>query len=151
MIDIHWQIKSKRTVISPAIEWANFYLQFQNMEEEKGEHLLEIMAELLTGALEIKKKYWKILMRYLVNTRYAAKHKQPTEVHVRFTKKAMKAEVLQIARDDPLKYKEEETCIEKSKRNKEKSVFNKTTNQAWSKLQVVDSRGNISDLDETKT
>ncbi|XP_026579894.1 uncharacterized protein LOC113452651 [Pseudonaja textilis] len=89
---------------------ADFYLRFQNIEEEKGENLAEIITQILAGALEISKEKMMDGMDeiYRVYTSYTMRNKLPREVHVRFTKKTMRTEILQKARGDPLKYKGKE-------------------------------------------
>lgn len=48
---------------------------------------------------------------FRVYTRYAMQNKLPGEVHIRFTKKLIKAQILQIAREKTLKYKEKEIVV----------------------------------------
>uniref|UniRef100_A0A2D4FZY8 L1 transposable element RRM domain-containing protein n=1 Tax=Micrurus corallinus TaxID=54390 RepID=A0A2D4FZY8_MICCO len=118
------------------MERADFYLRVQNIEEEKGENLKEIMTEILAEPLEMTKE--KVMGGmdeiYLIFTRYAMRNKLPREVHVRFTKKTIRTEILQKARDDLLKYKGKnhyslETNTKKSERFKKRiSILDKNIN-----------------------
>uniref|UniRef100_A0A2D4ILK3 L1 transposable element RRM domain-containing protein n=1 Tax=Micrurus lemniscatus lemniscatus TaxID=129467 RepID=A0A2D4ILK3_MICLE len=96
----------KKKIILLEMDRADYYLRFQNIEEEKEENLAEIIADLLAGALEVSKEkvIGDIDEIFRVQTRYALKNKLPREVHVRFTKKVI-TEILQKARDDTLKYR----------------------------------------------
>uniref|UniRef100_A0A2H6NKX3 L1 transposable element RRM domain-containing protein n=1 Tax=Micrurus carvalhoi TaxID=3147026 RepID=A0A2H6NKX3_9SAUR len=70
------------------------------------------MVEILARALEIpEEKMNSIDEVFRVFTRYAMRNKLPKEVYVRFTKKAIKTQILQRARDDPLRYKGKEIIV----------------------------------------
>uniref|UniRef100_A0A2D4Q7K1 Uncharacterized protein n=1 Tax=Micrurus surinamensis TaxID=129470 RepID=A0A2D4Q7K1_MICSU len=54
-----------KEMISWEIDRANFYLRFQNVEEEKGENFAETMTEVLAGVWRYqKKKRWMKMMKY---------------------------------------------------------------------------------------
>uniref|UniRef100_A0A8C6X8C1 L1 transposable element RRM domain-containing protein n=1 Tax=Naja naja TaxID=35670 RepID=A0A8C6X8C1_NAJNA len=89
---------------------SEFYLRFQNVEEEKGENLVGKMIEILVEALEIMKE--KMMDEvFCVHTRYAMRNKLPREVHIRFTKKIIKTQILQMTREKTLKYKDKEIVV----------------------------------------
>uniref|UniRef100_A0A2D4KJC8 L1 transposable element RRM domain-containing protein n=2 Tax=Micrurus TaxID=8634 RepID=A0A2D4KJC8_9SAUR len=85
-----------KEMITWEMDRADFYLRFQNIEEEKRENFEEIIIKVLAGVLEISKEKMMdgIDEVFQVYTRYAMRHKLPREVHVRFTKKAIKKEIL---------------------------------------------------------
>uniref|UniRef100_A0A2D4KAY1 L1 transposable element RRM domain-containing protein n=1 Tax=Micrurus paraensis TaxID=1970185 RepID=A0A2D4KAY1_9SAUR len=95
------------------IDRSEFYLRFQNIEEEKGENLAEIMTEILAEALEITTEKMMDGMDEIfhVYTRYAMRNRLPREVHIRFTKKTIKSQILQVAREKTLKYKDKEIMV----------------------------------------
>uniref|UniRef100_A0A2H6NA32 L1 transposable element RRM domain-containing protein n=1 Tax=Micrurus carvalhoi TaxID=3147026 RepID=A0A2H6NA32_9SAUR len=103
----------QKELIAWEMDRAAFHSRLQNIEEEKGENPAEIMIEVLAGTLEIPKRKMmdEIDEMFQMYTRYAMKNKLPREVHVRFTKKAIKSEILQKARDNPLKYKGKEIIV----------------------------------------
>uniref|UniRef100_A0A8C6XCT7 L1 transposable element RRM domain-containing protein n=1 Tax=Naja naja TaxID=35670 RepID=A0A8C6XCT7_NAJNA len=92
---------------------SEFYLRFQNVEEEKGENLVGKMIEILAEALEITKEKMMDGMDevFRVHTRYAMRNKLPREVHIRFTKKITKTQILQMTREKTLKYKDKEIVV----------------------------------------
>uniref|UniRef100_A0A2D4GST9 L1 transposable element RRM domain-containing protein n=1 Tax=Micrurus corallinus TaxID=54390 RepID=A0A2D4GST9_MICCO len=94
------------------IDKSEFYLRFQNVKEEKGENLTKIMTEILAEALEITEEKMMDGMDevFRVFTRYAARNNLPREVHIRFTKKTIKTQILQVAREKMLKYKDKLWC-----------------------------------------
>uniref|UniRef100_A0A670YWX4 L1 transposable element RRM domain-containing protein n=1 Tax=Pseudonaja textilis TaxID=8673 RepID=A0A670YWX4_PSETE len=114
-------IDNRLTVIeqekSGMLKWeldrSEFYLRFQNIEEEKGQDLAVIMIGILADALEIteEKMMDGIDEIYRVFTRYAMRNNLPREVHIRFTKKSMKTQILQVAREKTLKYKGKEILV----------------------------------------
>uniref|UniRef100_A0A2D4GSU3 L1 transposable element RRM domain-containing protein n=1 Tax=Micrurus corallinus TaxID=54390 RepID=A0A2D4GSU3_MICCO len=95
------------------IERSKFYLRFQNVKEEKGKNLPEIMTEILADALEITEEKMMDGMDevFHVFTRYAARNNLPREVLIRFMKKPTKAQILQVAREKTLKYKDKEIMV----------------------------------------
>ncbi|XP_034286083.2 vomeronasal type-2 receptor 26-like [Pantherophis guttatus] len=76
--------KNQEKIISLEMDKAEYYLRFQNIEEEKGENLAEVMVEILAEVLEEPKE--KILNGideiYRVHTQYAMTNKLPREMHV---------------------------------------------------------------------
>uniref|UniRef100_A0A8C6VAK8 ADRM1 26S proteasome ubiquitin receptor n=1 Tax=Naja naja TaxID=35670 RepID=A0A8C6VAK8_NAJNA len=103
----------QNTVIMLETEKAAHYLRFQNIEEEKGEDLPEIMEELLAKALGIDKQKMEMEMDeiFRIHTIYARRHKLPREVHVRFVKKSIRDKILNKARDEPLQYKGKQLVV----------------------------------------
>ncbi|XP_060545578.1 proteasomal ubiquitin receptor ADRM1 isoform X1 [Pantherophis guttatus] len=97
----------EKTVIVLEMEKAAYFLRFQNIEEEKGEDLMDVMTELLAGALQKTKRevQREISDIFRIHSNYARRHKLPREVHVRFTKKTFRDEILKRSREKPLKYK----------------------------------------------
>uniref|UniRef100_A0A8C6VIY2 L1 transposable element RRM domain-containing protein n=1 Tax=Naja naja TaxID=35670 RepID=A0A8C6VIY2_NAJNA len=95
------------------IDRSEFYLRFQNVEEEKGENLLEIMAQILAELLEITEAKMRdgIDETFRIYTRYATRNKLPREIHIRFTKKSIKSQILQAARDKTLKYNNKDIMV----------------------------------------
>uniref|UniRef100_A0A2D4KB29 L1 transposable element RRM domain-containing protein n=1 Tax=Micrurus paraensis TaxID=1970185 RepID=A0A2D4KB29_9SAUR len=95
------------------IDKSEFYLRFQNIEEEKGENLAEIMTEILAETLEITTEKMMDGMDeiFRIYTRYAMRNRLPREVHIRFTKKTIKSQILQVAREKTLKYKDKEIMV----------------------------------------
>uniref|UniRef100_A0A670YPM3 L1 transposable element RRM domain-containing protein n=1 Tax=Pseudonaja textilis TaxID=8673 RepID=A0A670YPM3_PSETE len=83
------------------------------IEQEKRQDLVAVMIEILAGALEIteEKMMDGVDEIYRVFTRYAMRNKLPREIHVRFTKKTIKTQILQVARDKGLKYKGKEIMV----------------------------------------
>uniref|UniRef100_A0A2H6N9Y8 L1 transposable element RRM domain-containing protein n=1 Tax=Micrurus carvalhoi TaxID=3147026 RepID=A0A2H6N9Y8_9SAUR len=100
------QTKEKK-IIMLEMDKADYYLRFQNAVEEKDENLADIMADLLAAATEETKErmIYDMDKIFRVQTRYGMRHKLPREVHIRFTKKAIRTEILKAVRDEPLKYK----------------------------------------------
>uniref|UniRef100_A0A8C5T3D8 L1 transposable element RRM domain-containing protein n=1 Tax=Laticauda laticaudata TaxID=8630 RepID=A0A8C5T3D8_LATLA len=105
--------KDKSGSLGWEIDKSEFYLRFQNIEEEKGENLAGIMIEILAEALEITKEKMMDGMHevFHVYTRYAMRNKLPREIHIRFTKKTIKTQILQVAREKTLKYKAKEIVV----------------------------------------
>lgn len=89
------------------IDKANHYLRLQNLEEESEENLLETVTKMLAENLEIEPEEIRGETDeiYRLNTSYARRNKVSREVHVRFTKKAMRDEILKRTREQPLIYK----------------------------------------------
>uniref|UniRef100_A0A2D4L112 L1 transposable element RRM domain-containing protein n=1 Tax=Micrurus paraensis TaxID=1970185 RepID=A0A2D4L112_9SAUR len=106
------QVKEKK-IIMLEMDKADYYLRFQNIVEEKDENLADIMADLLTAfGEETKKKMINDMDEiFRVQTRYGMRHKLPREVHIGFTKKAIRTEILKVVKDEPLKYKGKEITV----------------------------------------
>lgn len=85
----------EETVISLEMGKADFFLKFQNIEEEKGEDLADKMGGLLAEVLDVTKE--KALSEmdeiFRVHTGYERRNKLPREVHVRFLKKTTRMEI----------------------------------------------------------
>uniref|UniRef100_A0A8C6XMS3 L1 transposable element RRM domain-containing protein n=1 Tax=Naja naja TaxID=35670 RepID=A0A8C6XMS3_NAJNA len=105
--------KDRTESLRGEIDRSEFYLRFQNMDEEKGENLVGKMTEILVEALEITEEKMLNGMDevFRVYTRYAMRNKLPREVHIRFTKKIIKTQILQMAREKMLKYKDKEIVV----------------------------------------
>uniref|UniRef100_A0A2D4GSU9 L1 transposable element RRM domain-containing protein n=1 Tax=Micrurus corallinus TaxID=54390 RepID=A0A2D4GSU9_MICCO len=71
------------------------------------------MTEILAEALGITTEKMMDGMDeiFRVFTRYAMRNKLPREVHIRFTKKTIKSQILQVAREKTLKYKDKEIMV----------------------------------------
>uniref|UniRef100_A0A2D4GSG4 L1 transposable element RRM domain-containing protein n=1 Tax=Micrurus corallinus TaxID=54390 RepID=A0A2D4GSG4_MICCO len=118
MDDINYKLiqankELENTVIMLETEKAAHYLRFQNIEEEKGEDLPEIMEELLAKLLGIDKQKMEMEIDeiFRIHTTYARRHKLPREVHVRFVKKSIRDKILNKARDEPLQYKGKQLVV----------------------------------------
>uniref|UniRef100_A0A670ZWJ4 L1 transposable element RRM domain-containing protein n=1 Tax=Pseudonaja textilis TaxID=8673 RepID=A0A670ZWJ4_PSETE len=109
--------QEKSGMLKWELDRSEFYLRFQNIEEEKGQDLAAIMVGILADALEIteEKMMDGIDEIYRVFTRYAMRNNLPREVHIRFTKKSMKTQILQVAREKILKYKGKEILGQKKR------------------------------------
>uniref|UniRef100_A0A2D4EX33 L1 transposable element RRM domain-containing protein n=2 Tax=Micrurus TaxID=8634 RepID=A0A2D4EX33_MICCO len=107
------EVERDKSGLGWEIDKSEFYLRFQNVEEEKGEDLVEVMANILAEALEITIETMKDEMdeTFCVYTRYAMRNKLPREVHIRFKKKIIKTQILQVTKDKTLKYKEKEITV----------------------------------------
>lgn len=100
-------------IIFLEMERSAFYLRIQNVVEERGEPLKDIVADILAGILEITKE--EVLRdiddAFRVFTSYARRQRLPTEVHVRLSKKALREEVILKSRDKTVTYKDKQLII----------------------------------------
>uniref|UniRef100_A0A8C6XMY5 L1 transposable element RRM domain-containing protein n=1 Tax=Naja naja TaxID=35670 RepID=A0A8C6XMY5_NAJNA len=94
------------------IDRSEFYLR-KMWRKKKGENLLEKMAQILAELLEIMEEKMRdgIDETFRVYTRYAMRNKLPREIHIRFTKKSIKSQILQAARDKTLKYNNKDIMV----------------------------------------
>uniref|UniRef100_A0A2D4PV37 L1 transposable element RRM domain-containing protein n=1 Tax=Micrurus surinamensis TaxID=129470 RepID=A0A2D4PV37_MICSU len=89
---------------------ASYYLRFQNVEEDKEEKLVLVMAGIIEELLQKEKN--EIIDElndvYRVFTSYARRHRLPQEVHIRFARRQVKDIIYKILRDEEIKYKGKE-------------------------------------------
>ncbi|XP_032073547.1 proteasomal ubiquitin receptor ADRM1 homolog isoform X1 [Thamnophis elegans] len=103
----------EETVIVLEMEKAAYFLRFQNIKEEKRENLMDVITELLAGALQKTKQEVQVEIGeiFRIHTNYTRRHKLPREVRVRFTKKRLRDEILKRSREEPLKYKRKKNVM----------------------------------------
>lgn len=89
------------------LEKANYFLRFRNVVEEKEEDIKHKIINLIAENLEadpeeIREETDDI---YRLNSAYAKRNRVPREVHVKFTKKTIRDEILKRTRDNPMIYR----------------------------------------------
>ncbi|XP_070797216.1 tropomyosin isoforms c/e-like [Pituophis catenifer annectens] len=97
----------ERTIILLEMDKADYYLRFQNIEEEKGKKFPLKIAEILAEAMDENKEKIRngINEIFRVHTRYAMRNNLPREIHVIFIKKTLKTDILHLMRKTTIKHK----------------------------------------------
>lgn len=109
-MDAHFARVNKRLeneMVMLEMDKSGNFLRFQNIMEEKEECLREVMGEVMAGILgrdqtEILRDVDEV---YRIYTSYARRNNLPKEVHIRFTKKSIRDEILQKTRLQAFTYK----------------------------------------------
>ncbi|XP_060541747.1 ubiquitin-conjugating enzyme E2 E2 isoform X2 [Pantherophis guttatus] len=105
--------KIEEEIIFLEMNRSGYFLRFQNVPEEKGEHLDVLMGEIvarITGRdfAEVSRDIDDV---YRVYTSYARRNKLPKEIHVRFTRTALRDEVFRKTRDQAFTYKDNRLTV----------------------------------------
>uniref|UniRef100_A0A2H6N7L4 Uncharacterized protein n=1 Tax=Micrurus carvalhoi TaxID=3147026 RepID=A0A2H6N7L4_9SAUR len=90
---------------------SEFYLRFQNVKEEKGKHLAEIMTKILAEALEITEKKMMDGMKCSVSTQDMQQEIIYQEKFILDLRRKLLKHILQVEREKILKYKDKEIVV----------------------------------------
>ena len=94
-------------------ERMSYFLRFQNIPEESGECLPDLMSTIIADYLQKPKDEIRgdIDLAYRINSAYARINEVPREIHVKFVRRSTREEILKAQRGSPLIYQQKTVAI----------------------------------------